>query len=136
MSAPSGFTAQVVAAQTIGVVLTVKARIYECPVAGELAGAPSTRLADEIDMASVLGTRRRFSASGLPVRRRLWHPASDRVPPGRLAPLAPRGSRATVRSPGGGVQVTLHFRPVSAVGAVPLPIRPKVAEVPGDTAPL
>jgi AcrR family transcriptional regulator len=47
----SGFTAQVVAAQTIGVVLAIKARIYERLVAGESAGAASARLADEIDMA-------------------------------------------------------------------------------------
>ncbi|MGH3321872.1 MAG: TetR family transcriptional regulator [Streptosporangiaceae bacterium] len=47
----SGFTAQVVAAQTIGVVLAVKSRIYERLVAGELAGAAPACLAEEVDMA-------------------------------------------------------------------------------------
>lgn len=47
----SGFTAQVVAAQTIGVVLAVKSRIYERFAGGGPARAPSGCLADEIDMA-------------------------------------------------------------------------------------
>lgn len=51
MSGPGGFTAQVVAAQAIGVVLAVKSRIYERLVAGGPAGAVSACLADEIDMA-------------------------------------------------------------------------------------
>lgn len=46
-----GFTAQVVAAQAIGVVLAVKSRIYERLVGGEPARAASRCLADEIDMA-------------------------------------------------------------------------------------
>jgi AcrR family transcriptional regulator len=46
-----GFTAQVVAAQTMGVVLTVKSRIYERLVGGEFAGAALTCLADEVDVA-------------------------------------------------------------------------------------
>jgi hypothetical protein len=50
-SGTSGFTAQVVAAQAIGVVLAVKSRIYECLVAGGPAGAASACLADEIDTA-------------------------------------------------------------------------------------
>lgn len=47
----SGFTAQVVAAQTIGVVLAVKSLIYQRLVVGESAGAASVSLADEVDMA-------------------------------------------------------------------------------------
>ena len=50
-SDPSGFTARVVAAQTIGVVLAVKSRIYERLVGGEPARATSRCLADEVDMA-------------------------------------------------------------------------------------
>jgi hypothetical protein len=41
----------VVAAQAIGVVLTVKSRIYERLVADEPAGTTSTCVADEVDMA-------------------------------------------------------------------------------------
>lgn len=50
-SDPSGFTAQVVAAQAIGVVLTVKSRIYERLVGGEPAGTTPACVANEVDLA-------------------------------------------------------------------------------------
>lgn len=48
---PSGFTAQVVAAQAIGVILTVKSRIYQHLVTEEPARITSRCLADEVDVA-------------------------------------------------------------------------------------
>jgi AcrR family transcriptional regulator len=47
----SGLRAQVVAAQMIGVILTVKSRFYEQLVAGEPAGVASSRFADEVEVA-------------------------------------------------------------------------------------
>jgi|ERR1700678_672025 AcrR family transcriptional regulator len=47
----SGLTAQVVAAQTIGVILAVKSRFYERLVAGEPALVAARCLADEADAA-------------------------------------------------------------------------------------
>ena len=66
-SDPSGFTAEVVAAQTMGVVQAVKSRIYERLVAGEPAGADSACVTDEVDLAfglleADLGSRYRKEA--------------------------------------------------------------------------
>jgi hypothetical protein len=47
----SGLTAQVVAAQTMGVILTLKSRFYEHLVSGEPAGLASRRFADEVNIA-------------------------------------------------------------------------------------
>src|SRR5581483_3098984 len=46
-----GFTAQVVAAQAMGVVLAVKSRIYQRLVGGEPAGAAQARVTEEVDLA-------------------------------------------------------------------------------------
>jgi AcrR family transcriptional regulator len=50
-SDPSGFTAQVVAAQAIGVVLALTSRLYQRLVAGEPARVASRCLADDADVA-------------------------------------------------------------------------------------
>jgi AcrR family transcriptional regulator len=47
----AGLRAQVVAAQTIGVILMLQSRFYEHLVAGEPADAASRRFADEVDVA-------------------------------------------------------------------------------------
>lgn len=50
----NGLTAQVVAAQTIGVLLRLKSRFYGHLVAGEPAGLASGRFADEVNIAFAL----------------------------------------------------------------------------------
>jgi hypothetical protein len=50
----NGLTAQVVAAQTIGVLLRLKSRFYGHLVAGEPAGLASRRFADEVNIAFAL----------------------------------------------------------------------------------
>lgn len=50
-SADGGLTAQVVAAQAMGVVLAVKSRIYQRLVTGEPAGVTPASAADEVDLA-------------------------------------------------------------------------------------
>ena len=68
VSDPGGFTAQVVAAQAMGVVLAVKSRIYQRLVDGEPGPAAAACVADEVDAAfglleAGIGDRYRKEAS-------------------------------------------------------------------------